>query len=325
VHRSKGLDKGMSDNEKRIGLLIGREWSWPSAFITEVNKRDEGVIAEFIKLGGTFMDEACTYDVIVDRMSHEIPYYRNYLKYAAINGCYVINNPFAWSADDKFFGIALGVRLDMTCPRTVMLPNKRVETENVPESFRNLVYPMDWQGIIDYVGVPAILKDVITGGRRVSRRVHNVDELIQAYDESDTQTVLLQSVLPSDYHVHCMVVGQEKVLPLRYAPDESVYLADEKIEDDALRRQIEEAAVLITRAYGYDVNMVEFIVRNGAAYLINPTNPAPDMDINLLTPRHFSWCVNEIASLAIARAKTPVAQFAGYSWFTSIDSRKHLA
>jgi glutathione synthase/RimK-type ligase-like ATP-grasp enzyme len=314
----------MSDNEpKRVGLLIGREWSWPSAFITEVNKRDEGVIAEFIKLGGTFMDEECTYDVIVDRMSHEIPYYRNYLKYAAINGCYVINNPFAWSADDKFFGIALSVRLNMTCPRTVMLPNKRVETENVPESFRNLVYPMDWQGIIDYVGVPAILKDVVTGGRRVSRRVHNVDELIQAYDESDTQTVLLQAILESDHHLHCFVVGQEKVLPLRYSPEQSVYLPDEKIENEALARQIEEAAALITRAYGYDVNMVEFIVRDGAPYLINPTNPAPDLDINLLTPRHFSWCVNEIASLAIARAKKPAQQFAGYSWFKSINSRKH--
>jgi hypothetical protein len=313
----------MSDNEpKRIGLLIGREWSWPSAFITEVNKRDEGVIADFIKLGGTFMDEACTYDVIVDRMSHEIPYYRNYLKYAAINGCYVINNPFAWSADDKFFGIALGVHLDMACPRTVMLPNKRVETENVPESFRNLVYPMDWQGIIDYVGVPAILKDVVTGGRRVSQRVHNVDELIQAYDESDTQTVLLQMILPSDYHLHCFVVGQEKVLPLRYSPDKGAYLPDEEIEDKTIEQQVRQAAVRISQAYGYDVNMVEFIVRDGAAYLINPTNPAPDMDINLLTPRHFSWCVNEIASLAIDRAKEPTPQFAGYSWFKSIDSRK---
>jgi hypothetical protein len=204
----------------------------------------------------------------------------------------------------------------------VMLPNKRVETENVPESFRNLVYPMDWQGIIDYVGVPAILKDVVTGGRRVSQRVHNVDELIQAYDESDTQTVLLQMILPSDYHLHCFVVGQEKVLPLRYSPDKGAYLPDEEIEDKTIEQQVRQAAVRISQAYGYDVNMVEFIVRDGAAYLINPTNPAPDMDINLLTPRHFSWCVNEIASLAIDRAKEPTPQFAGYSWFKSIDSRK---
>jgi hypothetical protein len=308
----------MSDNEpRRIGLLIGREWSWPSAFITEVNKRDDGVIAEFVKLGGTFMDEPCNYDVIVDRMSHEIPYYRNYLKYAALNGCYVINNPFAWAADDRFFGLALTVRLNMTCPRTVMLPNKRVEAENVPESFRNLVYPMDWQGIIDYVGVPAILKDILTGGRRVSRRVHNVDELIQAYDESDTQTVILQAIIETDYHLHCFVVGQEKMLPLRYSPENNSYLPDET-PDDALVKQVKQAAVRVTRAYDYDVNMVEFVVHNGEPFLINPSNPAPDMDINLLTPRHFSWCVNEIATLAIARAKQPQPQFANYQWYKTV-------
>jgi hypothetical protein len=309
----------MSDTEpKRIGLLIGREWSWPSAFITEVNKRDDAVTAEFVKLGGTFLDEPCTYNVIIDRMSHEIPYYRNYLKYAALHGCYLINNPFTWAADDRFFGMALGLRLNMTCPRSVMLPNKRVETENVPESFRNLVYPMDWQGIIEYVSVPAILKDIHTGGRRLSRRVHNVDELIQAYDESDTQTVILQAIIESDFHIHCFVVGKDKVLPLRYSLEKNAYLAEHGVTNERLIDQVSQAALAVTRAYGYDVNMCEFVIHDDVPYLINPSNPAPDMDINLLTPRHFSWCVNEIANLAIATARQTPPQFAEYHWYKAI-------
>lgn len=302
------------DKPKRIGLLIGREWSWPSSFITEVNKRNAGVMAEFIKLGGTRLDEGNAYSVIIDRMSHEIPYYRNYLKYAALHGSYLINNPFTLAADDKFFGVSLASRLGMNCPRTTILPNKRVEAENVPESFRNLVYPMDWQGIIDYVGVPAILKDVHTGGRRLSHRVTNVDELIEAYDESDTMTVVLQEIIPADFHIHCFVVGQEKVLPALYSLEERRYLSDQAPVNSDLLQRLSDDALTICRAYGYDVNMVEFVIKEETPYLINPTNPAPEMDINLLTPRHFSWCVSEIANFAIRVALDPPPQFERYHW-----------
>ena len=73
----------------RIGLFVGREWSWPPAFLDEVNRRtpETGVIAEYMKIGGTKMNEPVPYRVIVDRISHEIPYYRLYLKNAALQGC----------------------------------------------------------------------------------------------------------------------------------------------------------------------------------------------------------------------------------------------
>src|ERR1700682_1239832 len=150
----------------KIGLLVGREWSFPPAFIDEVNRRDEGVVAEFVKLSGTRMDEPCPYSVIIDRISQEVPYYRVYLKYAVLQGVTVINNPFMWTSDDKFFEAALATRLGVASPKTVALPNK----EYVPgivhnESLRNLVYPMDWQGLVDYLGgFPLVLKDAHGGG-----------------------------------------------------------------------------------------------------------------------------------------------------------------
>jgi hypothetical protein len=126
----------------KIGVIVGREWSWPPAFIEEVNKRDEGVIAEYAQLGGTRMNEPCPYAVLVDRISHEVPYYRSYLKNAMLQGSYVINNPFMWTADDKFFGASLITKLGIASPKTVALPNK----EYVPgivhnESLRNLMFP----------------------------------------------------------------------------------------------------------------------------------------------------------------------------------------
>ena len=295
-------------DDKRIGLIVGREQEWSEAFIDIVNKAGEGITAELVKLSGTSMDEPCPYDVIVDQMSHEVPYYRVYLEYAALQGRYIINNPFTWAADNKFFGTALINRLGFTSPRTIVLPNKHVEKDMTPSSFRNLVYPMDWQGIIDYVGVPAIFKDINSGGRHVVYRVHNVDELIQRYDESGTLTMILQQVIDSDMHIHCFVFGHEAVMALRYAWADDRYMPDALSMDDDLGRRLQHQALELTRAYGYDMNMVEFVLKEDELFVINATNPAPEMNLELMTLEQFNRCVHQIARVAVERAQRPLPQ-----------------
>jgi hypothetical protein len=300
--------------DKKVGLLIGREWSWPSALIAQINDRGTNLRADFVQIGHTMLDSPCVYDIIIDRMSREIPYYRTYTKYAALSGSYIINNPFVTSSDDKFFGVALARRFEVRTPRTVALPNKRVETQNVPESFRNLVYPMDWQGIIDYVGVPAILKDINTGGRRVAHRVNNVDDLIRWYDESDTLTVVLQTVIESDDHVHVLVVGGDKALAMRYSREERRYSEGIAGLPFDVAEQLGAVAREISLAYSYDINMVEFAIGDDGPFLINASNPTPDLDINLLTAGHFHWSVEAVADLVIELASKPHRQFENYTW-----------
>src|SRR3954447_2286414 len=122
---AKTTRRASSGGPLKIGLLIGREWSWPPAFIDEVARRDEGVTAEFVKLGGTRMNEDVPYRVIVDRISHEVPYYRSYLKNAVLQGVKVVNDPFMWTADDKFFDASLADQLGVASPKTIVLPNKQ--------------------------------------------------------------------------------------------------------------------------------------------------------------------------------------------------------
>src|SRR5437762_6342996 len=176
----------------KIGVIVGREWSWPPAFIEEVNKRNAGVTAEYAKLGGTRMNEPCEYAVLVDRISHEVPYYRSYLKNAMLQGAHVVNNPFMWTADDKFFEASLATRLGIASPKTVVLPNK----DYVPgivhnESLRNLVYPLDWQSIIDYVGLPCILKAALGGGWKDVYICHSLEELLHDYSQLGLRTAIL--------------------------------------------------------------------------------------------------------------------------------------
>jgi len=113
----------MAENGVRIGVLRGRENSFPDAFVAKVNSMGRRVTAEFVHLGGTKLNEPVPYRVVLDRMSHEVPYYAVYLKMAALQGTYCINNTFWRSADDKFFGYAAAEKLDIAEPKTVVLPN----------------------------------------------------------------------------------------------------------------------------------------------------------------------------------------------------------
>ena len=234
---------------KKIGVIVGREWSFPPAFIEEVNKRDAGVVAEYVKLGGTRMNEPVEYAVYVDRISHEIPYYRTYLKNAVLQGAFVINNPFWWSADDKFFESSLATQLGVPVPKTLVLPMKEYPDGVVSESLRNLSYPLDWDAIVEYVGLPAILKDAWGGGWRNVYKVSSVDELITAYNETGTLCMVLQEFIEWDQFVRCICIGQENIMPIKYDPGQRRYLVEHQHLNDEVGERVVDAA----RHYGVDL------------------------------------------------------------------------
>ena len=299
---------------KKIGVIVGREWSFPPAFIEEVNGRNAGVIAEYVKLGGTKMNEPCEYAVLVDRISHEIPYYRTYMKNAMLQGAYCINNPFWWSADDKFFGASLITRMGIPSPKTIALPMKAYPEGVVSESLRNLNYPLDWDAIVAYTGLPAILKDAWGGGWKNVYKVSSVDELIRAYDETGTLCMILQEFIEFDHFVRCICVGQENIMPIKYDPKHRRYIVEHEHLTPALGDLIVDYARRINRVMGYDMNSIEFAIRDGVPYAIDFMNPAPDMDINSITPHYFEWAVKAMADFAIEMAHNPRPQRAEQRW-----------
>src|SRR5439155_1829228 len=261
----------------KIGLLVGREWSFPPAFLEEVQRRGEGVTAEYVKLGGTRMNEPCPYAVIIDRISHEVPYYRSYLKNAALQGVTVINNPFMWTADDKFFEATLAVKLGVAHPKTVVLPNKDYVPGIVPhESLRNLVYPLDWKGIVEHIGLPCVLKDAHGGGWRNVSICHSMEEVILHYNQSGLLTMVVQEFIRWEQYIRCMCLGQQDVLPMKYDPRERRYLVDQQQMSSDLGRRVVDDSLKLVRALGYDMNTVEWAVRDGIPYAIDFMNPAPD-------------------------------------------------
>jgi hypothetical protein len=309
----------------KVGLIVGREWSFPPAFIEEVNRRDEGVTAEYVTLGAPRMDQPAEYAVIIDRISHEVPFYRTYLKQAVLQGTTVVNNPFMWTADDKFFGAALATSLGIAHPKTVVLPNK----EYIPgiikeESLRNLQYPLDWQGVVDYVGLPCVLKDAHGGGWKDVYICRSLDELIYHYDNSGLLTMVVQEFIKWDHFIRCICLGQEEILPIKYDPGERKYHVDHAHMNDELGRRVVGDSLKLVQALGYDMNSMEWAVKDGVPYAIDFMNPAPDMDIYSLTPHYFDWVVKHMADMAIRLAKHPRKQAAAVGWEALFRGRRQM-
>ena len=308
---------------KTVGLLVGREWSFPPAFIEEVAQRKAGVTVEYARVGAPSMDQPLPYDVLIDRISHEVPFYRTYLKKAVLDGVTVVNNPFMWSADDKFFGATLATKLGVASPKTVALPNKSYVPGIVPsESLRNLEFPLDWEGIARHVGMPCILKDAHGGGWKEVYVCQSLDELLHHYDNSGLLTMVVQEFIKWDQFIRCLCLGQEAILPMPWDPRERRYLVQAGYLSPELEARIVQDARTLVQALGYDMNSIEFAVRDGVPYAIDFMNPAPDMDINSLTPTYFEWTVKAMADMAIKLAKKPRRQSRALKWDAAFTARR---
>ena len=308
---------------KKIGVLFGMENSFPGALVEYINARNvNGIEAEFVETGAVLLDKEPRYSVIVDRISHDVPFYRAFLKHAALNGSIIINNPFWWSADDKFFNYTLAAKLGVAVPPTVILPHKKHPEGTTDRSMRNLEFPLNWDEVFAYVGEHGFLKPVNGGGWRDVHHVQNRDEFFSAYDKSHQLCMMYQKAVDFNEYFRCYVVGQEKVLIMPYdprRPHHERYLQDPPAYEPALLKRVEKDALTLCRALGYDLNTVEFAVEDGIPYAIDFMNPAPDADLHSVGKTNFEWIVKEVADLAIAKAKT-APQHLELRWSAFLDS-----
>ena len=284
----------------KIGILVGMENTFPPALIEKINGMGAGVTAEYVKIGGVKMGESTPYRLIFDRISHEIPFYRSYLKNAMLNGAIIVNNPFWWSSDEKFFGYSLATKLGLTVPKTILLPQKSYKQGVTDASLRNLEFPIDWDGVIEHVGMPAILKPHDGGGWKDVYKVNSKEELWECYDRTGTLAMTLQEFIDFTDYVRCYCVGRKEVLVMPYDPKNRRYLPQEDLTiPRELKDRIVRDTILINEALGYDLNTVEFAIKDGVPYAIDFTNPAPDADIWSVTEPYFNWITDAVARMLV--------------------------
>jgi hypothetical protein len=294
---------------KRVGILVGREQTFPESIINSINERGKGeVVAEMVKIGGISMEEEKRYDVIIDRISHEVPFYRATLKRFALEGTYIINNPFWWSADDKFFNFALAHKIGVAIPKTVLLPQEKYIADITSESLRNLEFPIDWQGIVDYVGFPAFLKPFDGGGWKNVSKIWSLEELWHVYNQTGTLCMTLQEGIEYDQFVRCYCVGKEKVLIMPYDPSQPYLSGMQYVNVDdylspELHARVEKDVKTICEALGYDLNTVEFAIKDGVPYAIDFMNPAPDAELASVGEKNHRWIVDTMTDFIFKKLK----------------------
>ncbi|MDQ3919067.1 MAG: hypothetical protein M3348_11375 [Acidobacteriota bacterium] len=297
---------------KKVGLLVGRERTFPVSLIESINERGGGeVVAEFVKLGGVRLDWPKAYDLIIDRISHEVPFYRAFLKRAALEGTIVINNPFWWSADDKFFNFSLATKLGVAIPKTVLLPQKAYIEGITSDSLRNLEFPLDWEAIAEHVGFPAIIKPFDGGGWKNVSRVNSLEELWRVYDTTGTLCMTLQEMIDWDRFVRCYCIGQRDVLVMPYDPRKPYLSGEQYIHDPTylsgdVAERVARDVLTLNRALGYDINTVEFAIKDEIPYAIDFMNPAPDAELASVGEFYHRWLTERVTDLVFRRLEEPL-------------------
>lgn len=309
---------------KKIGILFGRENTFPWALIERINeKKVKGVVAEPVLIDKCQQADPTEYAVVLDRISQDVPFYRAWLKNAALCGTAVCNNPFWWSADEKFFNNCLAEQIGVPVPKTVLLPSNQRPPDTEADSFRNLTFPLAWEEMFEYVGWPAFFKPFAGGGWRNVYKIHNMHEFFHVYNQTGQLTMMLQENIEYSEYFRCYCLGGKNVHIMRYAPHEPHhrrYVQEDLPIDPKMYKQVEEGVLKLNQALGYDFNTVEFAVRDGIAYAIDFCNPAPDADIYSVGEKNFEWIVENAANMLIERAQNHQEGKMNLTWGTFMQA-----
>jgi len=302
---------------KKIGILFGQERSFPMAFVEKINSKNiPGIVAEPVRIEKVVQGDPSGYAVIVDRISQDVPFYRAFLKNAALCGTAVINNPFWWSADEKFFNNCLATKIGVPVPKTVILPSREHPVDTNDQSFSNLAFPLDWEDIFKYIGWPAYMKPFAGGGWKHVYKLRSMEEFFQKHSETGQLVMLLQEEIIFDEYYRCYCIGGKYVRIMPYEPRNPHHLryaSDFAPSSDRLQL-MEQIVLRINHYLGYDFNTVELAIRDGIPYAIDFCNPAPDAEKASVGEDNFNWVVETAATYAIERAMAHEEALDNLTW-----------
>jgi len=303
---------------KKIGILFGKERSFPEAFVKRVNQLGgKEFQAEFVSIDKIFQAEPLNYAVIIDRISQDVPFYRAAMKNAAITGTAVINNPFWWSADEKFFNNALAEKLGVPVPKTALIPSYEQPDDTSDQSFSNLAFPLDWDAIFQYTGFPAYMKAFDGGGWKEVYKLNDKEDFFDKHSQTKQTVMMLQEEIIFEEYFRCYCIGGKYVRIMQYEPRNPFhlrYVVHTPPSSKKLLQTIENYVLKLNQYLGYDFNTVEFAVRDGIPYAIDFCNPAPDADVASVGQENFDWVVETSAKYAIERAKAQVNDQDNLTW-----------
>jgi glutathione synthase/RimK-type ligase-like ATP-grasp enzyme len=315
----------MATEIKKIGILHGKENTFPQAFVEAVNKKaPNNIIAEAVQIERVAQGESSGYAVIIDRISQDVPFYKAYLKNAALCDTAVINNPFWWSADEKFFNNALATQVGVPVPKTILLPSHVFPPDTNENSFRNLFGSFKWEGNIETIGFPAFMKPHAGGGWKSVYKLNHMGDFYAKHPQTGQLVMLFQEAIDFTDYFRCYCLDRQYVKIMAYEPRNPHhlrYVAEHAGQaNKKLMETIKDYVLRLNHALGYDFNTVEFAIRDGIPYAIDFCNPAPDADVHSVGQENFDWVVENASKMAIDRAKAHKSGQSNLTWGTYMQN-----
>ncbi|HST26027.1 MAG TPA: hypothetical protein VLJ76_08545 [Gaiellaceae bacterium] len=298
----------MSD-QRIIGLLLGTEQDWPTAF--------EALVARLGPVDGTqlvterIVNEPFDlrykprYSLVIDRLAwwYDLP--RAWLKKVSLmDDVYLLNNPFTFQAMEKHSAYCAMMRLGIRVPETWLIPHKvptpistfSYMAEKIPEVASRYNAPFDLQWIGEQMGYPLYMKP-FDGGQWVGvSRVGSPEELRRLYDESGERMMHVQHALEDfDVFVRSLSIGAE-TMSMTFDPSRPMY-DRYQVRHGFLTPELGGEIVTISRLvnafFRWEFNSCETIVKDGVAYPIDYANASPDVALTSLH-YYFPWAMKAL-------------------------------
>lgn len=304
-------------NNHLIGLVLGTEEDWPSAFEAIVRRLNQPISYEGDD--HTFETERVTYHpfnlrdvprhaVVIDRLAHWYTLSREWLKKIALmDDVYLLNNPFTFQAMTKHSAYCAMMRLGLKVPDTWMVPHKvPPDDPRWPDTSRKYNLPFDLAQVGEHVGFPLFMKPFDGGAWVGVTRVKDPNDLARQYDESGERLMHLQaSVEGFDVFARSLSIGAETMV-MRFDADRPMYdryqvshgfLAPET------GLEVVTIGKLINAFFRWEFNSCETLVKGTEVYPIDYANAAPDLALTSLH-YYFPWAIKTLVKWAVFCAVT---------------------
>ncbi len=279
-------------NEKRIGILEYRS----DRFINDVIARLQGMPVEFLSLSAERVPIHRDYRVVIDRLSFSYPFLKEVLKNLALNGTYVINNPFTATATNKLVDTNVGNRLGLPFPRTIILPDKEVI-----EELKETVSPPDLARVVEEIKLPCILKPFDGYAWQDVYVINALSELENLYQALSSRYVLIvQQLIRYKEYFRVFCIGKRDVLFIKWTPKPfsmgHYQYCDQSLIGGAYDNLV-TLTIKLNEVLDLDVNVVEWCLDEaGKWWIIDAFNEVPEVIPEALPPEYYAWIVDKFSA-----------------------------
>lgn len=295
-----------------IGMLLGTEEDWPTAFealFRRMNARvahggeDHTFETGRITIEPFNLRAKPRYALVIDRLAYWYYQPREWLKKVALmDDVYLMNNPFTFQAMEKHAAYCAMMRLGLKVPDTWLLPQKNpLDNPRFPYTSAKYNMPFRLEDVAHAIGYPLFMKPFDGGAWVGVTRIADDRQLHDRYDASGERLMHLQASIENfDVFVRSLSIGAETMV-MRYDPDRPMhdrYQIEHGFLTSRLGDEIVTMGRLVNAFFLWEFNSCETIVKDGVVYPIDYANANPDIALTSLH-YYFPWAIRALAKWAI--------------------------